>query len=90
MDAIPTPSDDELLGLLTEALPKSRHARLRADAGLREIGLDSLGLMLVVSRFLERYPSSASTFEARLAEVRTLGDLLALGRAAIDNARKSP
>ena len=89
MDPTTPPRDEELLDLLSEALPKSRRSRLNPEAGLREVGLDSLGLMLVVSRFLERYPFSASAFEARLAEVRTVGDLLALGRAAVESARKS-
>lgn len=78
--------EQELMALIAEAVPPARRPRIARSATLREVGLDSLTLMIVVSQFLERHPMPTATLERLLPNIRTVGDLLDAGRAALDNA----
>lgn len=80
-------TDDELLRLLAEVIPARKRKQLVPGSSLRSLGLDSLGLMLVVSHFLEQHPVPVAEFERGLAKVVTVGDLLDLARSALGSAR---
>jgi aryl carrier-like protein len=72
-----------VLELLREVLPPNGRRRLKHSATLTEVGLDSMGLMILVGRFLEHHPISTAVFESRLPHVRTVADLLELADSAL-------
>ncbi|WP_164018994.1 phosphopantetheine-binding protein [Pyxidicoccus trucidator] len=74
--------DEDLLAVIKEALPPGRARHLRPEATLRQVGIDSLCLVLIVGRFLERYPVPVEPLQHQLGSVRTIGELLDLGRGA--------
>lgn len=77
----PQSTPERLKKLLTENLPRAaRRAEILPQTTLRELGLDSLGLILVVTRFCEEFNvDMAAALEENLGELRTVDDLLSAG-----------
>jgi acyl carrier protein len=70
----------ELIALLKEAVPRARSSRALTDATeLRELGVDSLGLVMLVVQFCERYGFDPSTLGSDVEAIRTVGQVLELG-----------
>ncbi|OJH39894.1 acyl carrier protein [Cystobacter ferrugineus] len=80
--------DEELLAVIEETLPPDKARRVRPEAALRQLGIDSLNLVIIVGRFLERYPVPVEPLRERLGSVRTVGELLDLGRMARSEWRR--
>jgi acyl carrier protein len=83
---------DRLLELLLENLPRSvRHRQddLRPATALRELGVDSLGLILVITRFCEEFDIRMETLEGNIGDLRTVGDLLIAGERIIELRNES-
>jgi hypothetical protein len=78
--------EEELMAIIAASLPPARRARVTRTATLREVGLDSLTLMIVVGQFLERHPIPTTEIERLLPEMRTVGDLLNAGVTALELA----
>ena len=76
---------DRLRELLAENLPRSAQGPdLQPTTPLRELGINSLGLVLVMTRFCEEFQIRMETLDGNLGEFRTVGDLLAAGERIIE------
>lgn len=71
-----------MLAIIKETVPPGRVRHIHPEATLRQAGIDSLCMVLIVGRFLERYPGPAEPLEKQLGSVRTIRELLDLGRVA--------
>ncbi|MDC0708333.1 beta-ketoacyl synthase [Stigmatella sp. ncwal1] len=74
--------DEELLAIIRETVPPGRGRYIHPEATLRQVGIDSLCMVLIIGRFLDRYPGPVEILEKQLSSVRTLRELLDLGRVA--------
>jgi acyl carrier protein len=81
----PKTTAERLRELLAENLPrKARGPDLQPTTTLRELGVNSLGLVLVMTRFCEEFGIRMETLDGNLGELRTIGDLLAAGERIIE------
>ena len=81
----PKTTASRLRELLAENLPRSaRGPDLQPSTTLRELGVNSLGLVLVLTRFCEEFDIRMETLDGSLGELRTIGDLLAAGERIIE------
>jgi acyl carrier protein len=81
----PKTTTERLRELLAENLPRSaRGGDLQPTTTLRELGVNSLGLVLVMTRFCEEFEIRMETLDGNLGELRTIGDLLAAGERIIE------
>jgi phosphopantetheine binding protein len=76
-------TEKELIELIAEHIPRKYRSHLSPEAALRDLGVDSLGLALIVGEFLRRHPAPVSLLEGRLAKVRTVAELLSVGTLAM-------
>jgi acyl carrier protein len=81
---------DRLRELLSENLPRSAlRSDLQPGTVLRELGVDSLGLILIVTRFCEEFDVRIETLDANLGELRTIGDLIAAGERVVERRNRT-
>ena len=78
--------EQELMALVAESIAPGKRGKLSKKASLKEVGLDSLTLMIVVSQFLERHPMPTAPLERLLPNIQTVGDLVEAGRIALESA----
>ncbi len=75
-----TNKTERLREILLENLPRStRRSDVQMETTLRELGVDSLGLILVITCFCEEFDIKVEALAGNLSEIRTVGDLLAAG-----------
>jgi hypothetical protein len=76
--------DEALLQLLRQNLPPgSRKRDLRADTSLSDLGLDSLGILLVISEFCAHWSVDPNTVDPSVELPRTVGELVQAGLAIL-------
>jgi acyl carrier protein len=81
----PSTTSERLRELLAENLPRSaRRADWQPATTLRELGVNSLGLVLLMTRFCEEFEIRMETVDGNLGELRTVGDLLAAGERIVE------
>lgn len=81
---------DRLRELLRENLPRSASRRdLQPATSLRELGVDSLALILIVTRFCEEFDVRMETLDTSLGKLRTIGDLIAAGEQIVERRGKA-
>lgn len=74
--------ENEMWEILRAALPPKKRNRLTPASHLRDVGIDSLTLMVVVGKFVEKHPVQLDTFTNELAQVKTVQDLIKVGTMA--------
>jgi acyl carrier protein len=74
--------DEELFAVIKETVPPGKRRGLKVESTLRQAGIDSMTLVIIVGRFLEKYPVPVEPLQEQLAAVKTIGQLLELGRVA--------
>lgn len=80
----PQSTPERLKKMLMENLPRTAHrAEILPETTLRELGLDSLGLILVVTRFCEEFNVNMAVLEENIGELRTVDDLLNAGERIV-------
>jgi hypothetical protein len=80
--------EDRLLRIVRDNVPSSKRAALRRESILREVGVDSLTLVIIVSQFVETFRVPVDSMQEGLGTIRTIGDLLDLGSAALGGSRE--
>jgi len=80
----PDDLDRELLAIIRESVPPKKAKQLAPSATLRQLGLDSLTMVMIVGRFIESYPIDVEPLQERFAALKTVGELVELGRVARD------
>ena len=65
--------------LINEALPAAERAPLGDEDQLESVGITSLVLLQVLSRFIEEFQGDPSLLASELGELRNVGQLLSLG-----------
>jgi len=86
----PRTTADRLRELFTENLPRSAARRaLQPTTPLREVGIDSLALILIVTRFCEEFDVRMDTLDTNLGKLRTIGDLIAAGEQIVERRGKA-
>lgn len=82
--------DETVIALIAEAVPgKFKKTRITNETNLqRELGLDSLGMLSLVFRFEELYgvDIAQTGIEINIAKLKTVGDIIAVGRDVISKA----
>ena len=79
--------DKELMALISQALPRNKAKSMTRTSVLRELGIDSLTLMIIVGRFMDAYHVDVAALKSSLGSIRIVEDLLTLGRRALVSAR---
>jgi len=79
--------DQKMLALIAEGVPaRFRKVTLRPETRLQnELGLDSIAMLTLMFRFEKAFGVDLTTIDmgANLAQMRTVGDALAMGRAVL-------
>lgn len=88
----PRTTAERLRELLAENLPPrlARRTELQAAVTLRELGLNSLGLILVMTRFCEEFDIRMESLDTNVGELRTVGDLIAAGERILARREDAP
>lgn len=83
--------DEEILALIAQSVPKKyKKAGITKDMRLlADLGIDSLGIVALVSRLEEIYGISVDDidFDTGLRQMRTVGDAIDMGRKLIRQAK---
>jgi len=83
-----TDSDEELLAIIRESVPPKKAKQIAPAATLRQLGIDSLTMVIIIGRFIADYPIEVEPLQDRFTAVKTIGQLLELGRVARDMWRR--
>jgi acyl carrier protein len=87
----PRTTAERLRELLAENLPRpARRTELQPAVTLRGLGLNSLGLILVVTRFCEEFEIRMESLDTNVGELRTVGDLIAAGERILARREGAP
>ena len=82
---VPEGAERRLMKILAAGLPRSaRSLALSPERNLRDLGLNSLGLILVVTKFCEECGVGLDVLDVEVGPLRTVGDLLAEGRRILE------
>ncbi len=83
--------DEKILTLIAQSVPKKyKKARITKDMRLlADLGIDSLGIVALVSRLEEIYGISVDDidFDTGLRQMRTVGDAIDMSRKLIKQAK---
>ena len=79
--------EDRILQILSGSLPSAARRSLNADSNLRALGLDSLAVILAVTKFCEEFSIDAGSLEGSIANLSTVGDLIRVGKAIVDSQK---
>jgi len=72
--------------LLSENLPRPiRKSALQPATTLRELGINSMGLILVIARFCEEFDIPPESLQGNLGDFRTVDDLLSAGERILES-----
>jgi len=86
-----TVTSDRLRELLAENLPRSsRGVAFGPETSLRQLGITSLGLILVFTRFCQEFNIPMETLETNPVSLHTIGDLLAAGERILEQQNGLP
>jgi hypothetical protein len=79
-------AEHRLMKIILGGLPRSaRRASITPELRLHELGLNSLGLILVVTKFCEEYEVDLDAFDGDFGALRTVGDLLSAGKRILES-----
>jgi acyl carrier protein len=85
--------DEKILALIAQSVPKKyKKAGITKDMRLlADLGIDSLGIVALVSRLEEMYGISVDDidFDTGLRQMRTVGDAIDMSRKLIKQAKTS-
>ena len=83
--------DEKILSLIAEGVPKKyKKAGITKDMRLlADLGIDSLGIVALVSRLEERFGINIDDvdFDTGLSQMRTVGDAIDMSRRLIKQAK---
>jgi acyl carrier protein len=84
--------NDRLIEMVRAQIPAAHREGLSRESGLREVGIDSLGLVLILARVMNEHKIVFRQIGERVARLRTVEDLIAMvgeARAAAADAATS-
>jgi acyl carrier protein len=83
--------EEKILSLIAQSVPKKyKKARITKDMRLlADLGIDSLGIIALVSRLEELYDISVEDidFETGLSQMRTVGDAIDMSKNLMKQAK---
>lgn len=75
--------EERVLALIVEAAPaRFRKPKITPDLRLRDLGIDSIGMLALLFRFEQTFAIDLATIDigVTLGQMKTVGDALAVGR----------
>lgn len=81
--------EEQMLQIVRESVPAAKRAKVSRDARLRDVGVDSLTLVIIVGQFVSRFKVPVEHLQKRVGAVVTVGQLVDLGREALGARHES-